>query len=197
MKKSLARVLALVLCIAMLAGSAAVAVAEETPLVVGYMGASAKHGFWKDVADSIEAAFTGAGIEFHQAFTEEDPVQMRMAFETFMTQGVNFVIDGNASGEKAEVFAAQAKEMGIPYITIECSTESAYSYGMSNQKTGELAGEFICDLVKEEWDGQVDLIVLMSTFTYIPQLAPRVTGAYDIMKQELDVEGVDVVELSV
>ncbi len=169
----------------------------DEPLVVGYMGASAKHGFWKDVADGIEKAFTDAGIEFHQAFTEEDPVQMRLAYETFLTQGVNFIIDGNASDEKAEVFAAQAKELGIPYITIECRTESAYSYGMDNQRTGELAGAYISQLVKDEWDGQVDLIVLMSTFTYIPQLAPRVTGAYDIMKQELDIEGVEVVELSV
>lgn len=195
------KLLAALLTVAMLASFAftgqVFAAESEDPLIVGYMGASAKHGFWKSVADGIQSAFEDAGVEIHVAFTEEDPVQMRSAFDIFLSKGCNFIIDGNASGEKAEVFAQQAKAKGIPYITIECSTESAYSYGMSNQKTGEIAGEYIVELVKEEWGGEVDLVVLLSTFTYIPQLAPRVTGAYDIMCQELDMEGVEVVELAV
>lgn len=159
--------------------------AGEEEILLGYMGLEAINGFWKNIHSSlVEATDAEPRVALTYAlFGEADAAKMRSAYDAFIAQNVDFIIDGNGTALLGQTFADEAAAAKIPYLTIEQTCEGAYSYGMSNQAVGELRGEFLTPYVEEIYGGVVDLFVLCTTYSRNVELIPRETGVIDALSK--------------
>lgn len=201
MKKLLAILLVFTIVLTALVGCtkaaepAAAGTDEPAAMKVGYMSATASTGFWKEVTDSIKATCEDRGIELVYSETSAETDKMRLAFDTFVAQGCNIILDGNSLSDIIAPFAAEAAELGIPYVTLECHVDGAYFYGISNPTCGEAVGEFLVDLVGKEWNGEADLVILNAPWTTAREICTRVTRALDLLQEAYpNLKEVDVVE---
>lgn len=195
MKKLLVVLLALILA---LGTCASVAMAEE-PLKIGYFGLAPTQAFFKQVYDSLEAACAERGYELVGFYTDADPAEMRTAYEQFKTQGVDIIIDGNAYSDIMLPFAEQAVADGIPYIGLFVSfpdLPEAYTFGSSNRDMGIASGTFLGNAVKEEWDGQVDTILLVGTFASGVEITERLTASAETIGTIVDTTNTEVLQLN-
>lgn len=165
-------------------------------VVIGYYGIDTTQAFFKDVYEGLEAACEKRGWELNAQFTNYDPVKMRSAYDQFKSIDVDFIVDGNAMQDIIIPFAEEAANDNIPYLGLHVDLpEPAYTYGTKNSDMGAAVGAYIGELIKDEWDGKVDLIVLVGTFTSGPQITERLTSAVPVMGESVDVENVEQIEI--
>ncbi len=195
MKKLLVLLLALVM---VLGTCSAVAMAEE-PLKIGYFGLAPTQAFFKEVYDSLEAACADRGYELVGFYTDADPAEMRTAYEQFKAQGVDVIIDGNAYSDIMQPFAEQAVADGIPYIGLFVTftdLPDAYTFGSSNRDMGIASGTFLGNTIAEEWDGQVDTILLVGTFASGVEITERLTVSAETIGTIVDTSNTEILELN-
>ena len=145
---------------------------------IGYITSDPSDGFWKEVLESFQAACADAGVEMVYQIAK-DSAGMRSAYDSLVAQQVDIIVDGYASEEIALAYAEEAVDTGMPFMAVSfnCPVEGVWSYGTSNDGLGEFFGNFAAEAVKEEWDGQVDLIVTANAYTAVPAMASRTDAA--------------------
>ena len=138
---------------------------------IGYITSDPSDGFWKEVLESFQAACADAGVEMVYQIAK-DSAGMRSAYDSLVAQQVDIMVDGYASEEIALAYAEEAVDTGMPFMAVSfnCPVEGVWSYGTSNDGLGEFFGNFAAEAVKEEWDGQVDLIVTANAYTAVPAM---------------------------
>ncbi|MFZ3070996.1 MAG: sugar ABC transporter substrate-binding protein [Anaerolineaceae bacterium] len=175
-----------------------VAAPSEEPIKIGYYGISTTSAFFKDIYDSLDEECEKRGYELTAIFTDYDPVKMRSAYDQFKLVGVDVIIDGNAIKDVMAPFAEQAAIDGIPYIGLFVQLdEPSYTFGVSNAAIGETVGEFVGQLIKDDWNGDFDLIVMLGTFQSAPEITERLTKAPDGMAQFVDVTDKPIVQIDI
>ncbi|HAF61550.1 MAG TPA: hypothetical protein DCK95_04415 [Anaerolineaceae bacterium] len=163
---------------------------------VGYYGISTTNAFFKDVYDSLVKACEDRGYELTAIFTDYDPVKMRSAYDQFKLIGVDLIIDGNGSQDVIVPFAEQAAIDGIPYIGLFVQLEEpSYTFGVSNAAMGEAVGDFVGKLIKDEWGGNYDLIVMLGGFQGATDVVERLTKAPEGMVNYVDVTGKPIIQI--
>lgn len=207
MKKILIVVVSILMCASLIGcnakeaateGAESVNITRGEPIKIGYYGVSTTSQFFKDIYDSLVAECDKRGYELTAIFTDYDPVKMRSAYDQFKLLGVNVIIDGNAIPDVMAPFAEQAAADGIPYIGLFVQLdEPAYTFGISNAAIGETVGEFVGKLIKDEWGGNYDLIVMVGTFQSAPEITERLTEAPDGMAKYVDVADKPIVQIDV
>lgn len=170
--------------------------AQEDSVKIGYYGIATTEAFFKDIYDGLAAACEARGWELIADFTYYDPVKMRSAYDNFKAQEVDFIIDGNATEDVCRPFAEEAAIDGIPYLGLHINLdEPAYTYGSDNEQMGWATGEYIAKLIADEWDGKVDVVVEVGTFTQAPLITPRITSPKIKMAEFIDTSGIEVVQV--
>ncbi len=197
MKKRVGATLVSVAMAASMLATAAPAYAADDQVVIGYYGIDSTQAFFKDVYDGLEAACEEKGYKLEAQFTNYDPIKRRSAYDQFKSMGVDVIIDGNAMGDIIMPFAEESIEDEIPYIGLHVDLpEPCYTYGTANSDMGAAVGTYIGQMVKDEWDGKVDLIVLVGTFTTGPEITERLTSAVPALGEFVeDVDSIPVVEV--
>ena len=165
--------------------------ADGDPIKIGYMGQSEASQFWKTVRDSLVYYSEQKGIDLSVAVTDRAPDKMSAAMDQFILQGVDFIIDGNIVPELGATFAAQAKEAGIPYLTVDMECGADYFFGFNNQSVGETMAAAAVSMIDDEWDGEPDLIVRISFPALGDEVMMRSTIIPDVLAESIDISEVD------
>ncbi|MGB4595343.1 MAG: sugar ABC transporter substrate-binding protein [Anaerolineaceae bacterium] len=165
---------------------------DGNPIKIGYMGQSEASQFWKTVRDSLVYYSEQKGIELSVAVTDRAPDKMSAAMDQFIMQGVDFIVDGNIVPELGETFAAQAKEAGIPYLTVDMECGADYFFGFDNQSVGETMAKAAVDMIKDEWNGKPDLIVRVSFPALGDEVMMRSTIVPETLSESIDISDVEV-----
>lgn len=191
MKKQMAVLLSAAVLATSLMGTSPVFASDSTEaaqdITIGYYGIDSTQAFFKDVYDGLEKACKERGIDLQAQFTNYDPTKMRSAYDQFKNMDVDFIIDGNAMQDIIMPFAEESIEDGIPYLGLHVDLpEPCYTYGTNNSDMGKAVGEYIGQMVKDEWDSKVDLIVLVGTFTTGPEITERLTSAVPALGEFVD-----------
>lgn len=192
MKKVLVVFLAVVLAL----GCCTAAMADG--LKVGYYGLGIDQAFFNSLYESLKANCEERGYELIAKFTDGDSAEMRAAYDQFMAQGVDVIVDGNAYSDVIAPYIEQAASDGVPYIALFASFDGDYyTFGASNEDMGTSTGNYVGTLIADEWDGAVDTVFLVGTFSTGAEITVRLTAALPAMAEHIDMTNVEVVNLDV
>ena len=88
--------------------------------------------------------------------------------ESFITQGVNGIIQFQTDEAFGNVIMARARSADIPVIAIDIPMPGAVFFGADNYNAGRLAGEGLGKWVNENWGGAADAMLVLE----LPQSGP-------------------------
>jgi ribose transport system substrate-binding protein len=136
---------------------------------IGFANLTEDIVFTKLVREGIESAAQQAGnIELVLADNKLDGATALNNANSFITQGVDGVIEFQTDEKFGNVIMSKFRAKNIPVIAIDIPMPGATFFGADNYKAGRLAGEALGNWVNENWDGQVDYFLLLE----LPQSGP-------------------------
>lgn len=189
------KIVSIILCLAMVFALTG-ALAEG--MKVGYYGLGIDQAFFNALYESLKSYCEERGYELIAKFTDGDSAEMRAAYDQFKAQGVDVIIDGNAFADVIAPYIEQAAEDKIPYIALFTSFDGDYyTFGASNEDMGNATGNYVGSLIADEWEGKVDSVFLVGTFSTGAEITLRLTSALPAMGEHIDMSNVEVVNLDV
>ena len=103
--------------------------------------------------------------------------------ESFITQGVNGIIQFQTDEAFGNVIMARARSADIPVIAIDIPMPGAVFFGADNYNAGRLAGEGLGKWVNENWGGAADAMLVLELPQSGPIPAARMQGMIDAYQE--------------
>lgn len=136
---------------------------------IGFANLTEDIVFTQQVREGIEQAAEEAGnIELVLADNKLDGATALANADNFILQGVDGVIEFQTDEQFGNVMMDKFRAEGIPVIAIDIPMPGATFFGADNYRAGSMAGEAAAEWAKENWDGQVDAILVLE----LPQSGP-------------------------
>jgi ribose transport system substrate-binding protein len=153
---------------------------------IGFANLTEDIVFTKLVREGIEEAAAEAGnIELVFADNKLDGATALANAENFISQGVDGVIEFQTDEAFGNVIMSKFRAENIPVIAIDIPMPGATFFGADNYLAGQLAGEAAAEWVAENWEGQVDAILLLELPQSGPVPAARMQGMLDALQAGL------------
>ncbi|MEA3336030.1 MAG: sugar ABC transporter substrate-binding protein [Chloroflexota bacterium] len=156
---------------------------------IGFANLTEDIVFTQLVRESIEREAEKAGnIELVLADNKLDGATALANADNFILQGVDGVIEFQTDEKFGNVMMDKFRKEGIPVIAIDIPMPGATFFGADNYGAGFMAGEAAANWAKENWEGQVDALLVLE----LPQSGPipeaRMQGQVEGLLENLDVE---------
>ena len=113
--------------------------------------------------ESFRAAAEKAGnVELVFADCNADPQKVAPNYDSFILQDVDAIIDASWLSEAGNMAIEKCKAENIPLIVCDTPFDEEYTYtvGTDNYQAGVVAGKYLAQYIKDNWDGEVDYLVL-------------------------------------
>ncbi len=154
---------------------------------IGFANLTEDIVFTKLVREGIEKAAEEAGnIELVLADNKLDGATALANADNFLVQGVDGVIEFQTDEKFGNVIMDKFRAEGIPVIAIDIPMPGATFFGADNYRAGRLAGEAAAEWVKENWEGQVDAILVLELPQSGPIPAARMQGMVEGLQDNLE-----------
>lgn len=163
----------LILAVLILTLTLSVAVAEK-PIRVGFANINERGSFGKMVLQNMKDEAAKRGYELIAVDNNSDGQIAVQNADTLLAMDIDYMIEFNVDQSVAPVIMEKFNERNIPVIAIDIRHEGAVFFGANNERAGEIAGETAGKWIKENWDGELDYIVLIVQPVSGPAVAPRV-----------------------
>lgn len=174
------KLLVLVMTVALVLGSFCFTALAEEPITIGFCNYTDTDAFFITVKESMQRVCQEKGYNLLYAVSEFDPIKMRSAWDSFVTQGANIIVDFSVMEDSGSSMAKNFKEMyGIDVVSIDNVYENAYFFGVNNLEAGKTAGYFLADQVEKKWGGEVDCMLQFYREANGPTVKLRNSGIYD------------------
>ncbi len=131
---------------------------------------------------SMRAAAEKAGnVELVYTDCNADPQRMTQNYDSLILQQVDAIIDISWFGEVGPMAVQKCKTAGIPLIVCDSPFDTEYSYtiGTDQYQAGLVAGEYLAQYVKDNWDGTIDYLVFEYFQNGGEQVRDRMQGCLD------------------
>lgn len=153
---------------------------------IGFANLTEDIVFTKLVRESIERAAAATGkIELVLADNKLDGATALNNANSFITQGVDGVIEFQTDEKFGNVIMSKFRAKNIPVIAIDIPMPGATFFGADNYKAGRLAGEALGKWVNENWGGQVDYILMLELPQSGPIPAARMQGMLEGLQETI------------
>lgn len=153
---------------------------------IGFANLTEDIVFTKLVREGMEKAAAEAGnVELVFADNKLDGATALANAENFIAQGVDGVVEFQTDEAFGNVIMSKFRDKGIPVVAIDIPMPGATFFGADNYLAGQLAGEGATNWVNENWDGQVDAILLLELPQSGPVPAARMQGMLDKLQEGL------------
>ena len=153
---------------------------------IGFANLTEDIVFTQLVRQGIEEAAKEAGnIELVLADNKLDGATAMANADNFILQGVDGVIEFQTDEKFGNVMMDKFRAEGIPVIAIDIPMPGATFFGADNYRAGYMAGEGGAKWVNENWDGQVDAILVLELPQSGPIPAARMQGQVDGVQQNI------------
>lgn len=107
---------------------------------------------------------------------------------------VDFAVDLNVDQSVADSILDTFNSANIPVLAVDIALGDAPFFGIDSHEMGMISGQYGADYIKENWDGKVDYVVLMTHIASGDEVNKRCRSAVDALK-EAGVEIGEVVEI--
>ncbi len=154
-------------------------VTRKKKMRFGFGGQSSEMPFSVEVAESLKAAATAAGIDLLILDNCYDATIALKNAEEFVRNKVDLVIEFQIEQEIAPVIADRISAADIPLIAIDIPHPHATYFGVDNYRVGVEAGEALATYAAETWNKKVDWVLGLDLAEAGQLVQGRITGAFE------------------
>jgi ribose transport system substrate-binding protein len=154
---------------------------------LGYAALDNRAVFSDAICRSMVLASRKAGIELVVRDNELSPQKALANVDILIEQKINLLIEYQRDESVAHLIAAKCHDAKIPVISINFAQPGAYYFGGNNSLAGQLAGGFLCEHAKENWQGKVDKVLLLPAEGMGSTQEVRLAGILDSLTKGLRV----------
>lgn len=141
--------------------------------------------FAREVTRSIEAAATREHVHLITLSNRYSAREALRNADVLIRERVNLVLEFQTYESVASVIASKFLAANTPVIAIEVPHPGATYFGADNYKAGLLGGRALGRWARDNWNGQVDQVLLMELPIAGSLLELRLTGFVDGLRSEL------------
>lgn len=160
MKKTICIILALILS---LPGLISAASAEAPRLKIGYLCQTQDYEFHNNALQGTIDACAEEGIELLYQVVGTDPTAIRTAFDSFVTQGINVLINFSCATEANQTIAKLCEQKEIIHICVDVDVNeygaTTYFFGLNNAAAGDLMGKGSVEWLKANLDQEIAHVI--------------------------------------
>lgn len=158
--------------------------AADDEIIIGFNNGSTTVDFLRQVQESMIRAADEYGVKLLIAESNFEAEKILPNVDNLLLQGADIIVDFNVNAEVGGSLVAYCGEKGVPVIGIDVKYvapdgEQGWFFGANNQMAGEVCGEGLAKAVKEEWNGQIDKLVLFFNSENGDLVKLRLSGIYD------------------
>lgn len=155
------RVLAGLLSFTLIGSMAAIPVAAEEELTVGYTVQSMENAYFVAIVDGMKKAAKERGINLIVSDAAADASKHVSQIEDFISQEVDAIVISPVDQEAPKDAVKKAQEAGIPVISLDQEVEGSDAFfGISEHEYGYMGGQIAGDWLNEkEADGTIEDIL--------------------------------------
>src|SRR5882724_7883338 len=143
---------------------------------LGYAAQGTDYEFSKDVSLGLQQAAAAEGVELICLDNRYSAKIAQRNADLLVREKVDLVIEFQTDENIAPVVAAKYREANIPLIAIDIPHPGATYYGANNYEAGLIAGRYLGRWVKENWNSELDEIILLELPRAGNLPAMRLTG---------------------
>ena len=129
---------------------------------LGYAAQGTDYQFSKEVSSGLQRAAQAEGIELICVDNRYNAKIAQRNADVLVREKVDLVIEFQTDEHVAPIVAAKYREANIPLIAIEVPHPGATYFGANNYEAGLIGGRFLGRWAKQQWQGQVDEIILLA-----------------------------------
>jgi len=141
--------------------------------------------FSRGVAESLQRAAARERIDLITVNNRYSPKEALRNADLLVRERVDLVLEFQTYERVAPVIAAKFLEARIPVIAIEIPHPGAIYFGANNYQAGLIAGRALGRWAKENWEGEVEQLMLLELPIAGPLPGLRITGIQDALRAEL------------
>ncbi len=128
---------------------------------LGYAAQGTDYQFSREVSQSLKRAAAAEGIELICVDNRYNPKIAQHNADLLVREKVDLVIEFQTDENVAPVVAAKYREANIPLIAIDIPHPGATYYGANNYEAGLIGGRYMGRWAKQNWQAEVDEIVML------------------------------------
>jgi ribose transport system substrate-binding protein len=141
--------------------------------------------FSRGVAESLQRAAARERVGLITVNNRYSPKEALRNADLLVRERVDLVLEFQTYERVAPIIAAKFLEARIPVIAIEIPHPGAIYFGANNYQAGLIAGKALGRWAKENWDGEVEQLMLLELPIAGPLPGLRITGIQDALRAEL------------
>jgi ribose transport system substrate-binding protein len=141
--------------------------------------------FVRGVTESLQRAAAKERLDLIVVNNRYSPKEALRNADLLVEAHVDLVLEYQTYERVAPIIASKFLEARIPVIAIEIPHPGAIYFGANNYQAGLIAGRALGRWAKENWEGQVEQLLLLELPIAGPLPALRITGIQDGLRPEL------------
>lgn len=136
---------------------------KEGEIILGYAALDDSQEHLIPVRENIKKVAAENGVEVIAVDNAGDGQRAINNVDNLLLQGIDCLIEFNLDAAVNPVIKEKCDAAGVPIIAIDIPVPGAPCFGADNVESGLIVGRALGNLAKENWNGKVDLILLLST----------------------------------
>lgn len=159
---------------------------DDGDVVIGFANLTDTLDFGKTVKAGILAAAEERGWEVIALDNERKGSKAVENATTLATRGVDVFIEFNVDAAVAPTIMEIMNNASIPTICIDIPHEGAPYFGIDNYGSGKITGKALGEKAQKEWNGEVDLVILVENAKAGEDVKKRMTGLQEGIQEVLE-----------
>ncbi len=156
---------------------------EEKKVVLGYAALDDSQEHLIPVRENIKKVAAEMGAEVICVDNAGDGQKAVSNVDSLLLQGIDCLIEFNLDASVNPVVKEKCDAANVPVIAIDIPIPGAPCFGANNVESGLIIGRSLGGLAKENWEGQIDLVLLLSTPAGGEIVATRMDGIVKGIKE--------------
>jgi len=160
---------------------------------LGYAAQGTDYQFSKEISTGLQRAAQAEGIELISVDNRYSGKIAQRNADVLVREKVDLVIEFQTDEHVAPIVSAKYRDANIPLIAIEIPHPGATYFGANNYEAGLIGGRYLGRWAKQQWQSNVDEIVLITLERAGSLPRMRLTGMLVGMRETCPhLENVDV-----
>jgi ribose transport system substrate-binding protein len=153
---------------------------------IGFANLSESVTFAREVRRSLERAASNAqNIELLVADNQHSREAALAVAQSLIEQQVDLAIEFQIDESAGNLIISKFKQADIPVIAIDIPMVGATYFGVDNYRAGHMAGKALGEAIHRQWNGEIDLLLVLEhpRAGYLP--ATRIQGQLDGLEETI------------
>jgi ribose transport system substrate-binding protein len=129
---------------------------------LGYAAQGTDYQFSKEISTGLQRAAASEGMDLICLDNRYSAKIAQRNADIFVREKVDLVIEFQTDEHVAPIVAAKYREANIPLIAVEIPHPGATYFGANNYEAGLMGGRYLGRWAKQQWQSNVDEIVLIT-----------------------------------